>query len=401
MKVLLSAYACEPNKGSEPGVGWNWAVEVERLGHQVWVLTRENNKTVIDDYWHENTKPSNLNFIYYDLPKWLSWWKKGGRGVHLYYFLWQIGAFFIARAKHKEIEFEKAQHITFVTVRQPSFMGFLGIPFTFGPVGGGERAPFRLRKSFPFKGKVKDLLRDFANLLVKFDPFMYLTFAMANDIYVTSEQSKQIIPRYFRKKVKVQIAIGYSGNTTKIIKSRDTNNIIFVGRFEYWKGMGLGLRAFSLFVRYKPDATLTMIGKGPDKEHWLLLAENLGVSQQVTWIEWVDQAKLNDLYKSHDLFLFPSLHDSGGMVVLEAMAQALPVVCLNLGGPGIIVDKSCGSNISVAGKDENQVVEDINRALVSFASNSANKNVLSNGALIKAGELSWAAAVKSVYECEN
>ena len=48
MKVLLSAYACEPNKGSEPGVGWNWAIEIARLGHKVWVLTRANNQPSID-----------------------------------------------------------------------------------------------------------------------------------------------------------------------------------------------------------------------------------------------------------------------------------------------------------------------------------------------------------------
>lgn len=43
MKLLLSAYACELNTGSEPGVGWHWAAEVTRLGHEVWVLTRADN----------------------------------------------------------------------------------------------------------------------------------------------------------------------------------------------------------------------------------------------------------------------------------------------------------------------------------------------------------------------
>ena len=34
-KILLSAYACEPHKGSEPGIGWNWAIQLASLGHQV------------------------------------------------------------------------------------------------------------------------------------------------------------------------------------------------------------------------------------------------------------------------------------------------------------------------------------------------------------------------------
>ncbi|AST06080.1 hypothetical protein AF2641_03890 [Anoxybacillus flavithermus] len=49
-KVLLSAYACEPNRGSEPGVGWNWAIELSKKGYEVWVLTRANNQDVIDNF---------------------------------------------------------------------------------------------------------------------------------------------------------------------------------------------------------------------------------------------------------------------------------------------------------------------------------------------------------------
>ena len=44
LKVLLSAYACEPNKGSEPGVGWNWLIEIAKLNHKVTVITRSNKK---------------------------------------------------------------------------------------------------------------------------------------------------------------------------------------------------------------------------------------------------------------------------------------------------------------------------------------------------------------------
>ena len=43
-KILLSAYACEPNKGSEPGVGWNWAIQLSKMGHIVKIVTRQNNK---------------------------------------------------------------------------------------------------------------------------------------------------------------------------------------------------------------------------------------------------------------------------------------------------------------------------------------------------------------------
>ena len=49
LKILLSAYACEPNKGSEPEVGWKWATTLSELGHEVYVITRSNNKETIED----------------------------------------------------------------------------------------------------------------------------------------------------------------------------------------------------------------------------------------------------------------------------------------------------------------------------------------------------------------
>ena len=50
LKILLSAYACEPNKGSEPEVGWQWALNLSEEGHDVYVITRTNNRRNIDSY---------------------------------------------------------------------------------------------------------------------------------------------------------------------------------------------------------------------------------------------------------------------------------------------------------------------------------------------------------------
>ena len=165
LKILMSAYACEPSKGSEPGVGWRWALETARLGHEVWTVTRENNRAGIE----AGLAPlgaalaSRLHFVYYDLPPRLRTWKRGGRGVHLYYFLWQWGAYRRARQLHRRQRFDAVHHITFGVTRQPSFMGRLGIPFVLGPLGGAERAPLALRRHFPFAGFVRDMARDVAN----------------------------------------------------------------------------------------------------------------------------------------------------------------------------------------------------------------------------------------------
>ena len=98
MKILLSAYACEPNKGSEPEVGWKWATTLSGLGHEVYVVTRSNNKENIQNYLNKN-HISNLIFIYFDYPKWFIKIVKGksNQYSYLYFLLWQIGIFFAVK----------------------------------------------------------------------------------------------------------------------------------------------------------------------------------------------------------------------------------------------------------------------------------------------------------------
>ncbi len=61
------------------------------------------------------------------------------------------------------------------------------------------------------------------------------------------------------------------------------------------------------------------------------------------------QDELFRLYQTHDLLLFPSLHDSGGFVALEALAHGMPIVCLDLGGPGDLETSDCGIVVEIAG----------------------------------------------------
>ena len=98
MNILLGVYACEPNKGSEPEVGWQMANELAKAmpKDSFYAITKANNRDVIEKEGY----PSNLTFFYYAPPKTLTFWKKGGRGIRTYYYLWMIGAaFFIKRKK--------------------------------------------------------------------------------------------------------------------------------------------------------------------------------------------------------------------------------------------------------------------------------------------------------------
>ncbi len=402
-KILLSAYACEPHKGSEPGVGWHWAIELTKLGHEVWVVTRKNNQPVIETALTQSPIP-NINFIYYDLPIWALWWKKGRRGIHLYYFLWQWGAYQAVKKIHHRERFDRVHHVTLVSVRQPSFMGRLNIPFTFGPVAGGESVPKPLRRSFSREAQIYELLRDLSNFLPRFDPLLRLTYRSAEKIYVTSDQTRVLLPKKFHPKTNVKLAIGWSGsqiiqNDIKLVPraENDTVRVLFVGHFLPLKGGHLGLQAFANLAQRYPAARLTLVGRGPSEANWRSMTQDLGIADQTVWIPWVNQAELSEIYAQHDVFLFPSLRDSGGMVVLEALAHGLPTICLDLGGPGVIVDSTCGRKIRTAGRHEKEIIVALTAALMELSGNGDLNATLRQGACKRAERYLWQIVVGDHY----
>src|SRR5437660_12518213 len=92
LKVLISAYACEPNKGSEPEVGWQWALQMARF-HDVTVLTRANNQPTIEpELARLEGKQPLPRFVYHDRGPSLLEFKRLFKAVTIYYLLWQRSA---------------------------------------------------------------------------------------------------------------------------------------------------------------------------------------------------------------------------------------------------------------------------------------------------------------------
>ena len=146
MKVLMSAYGCEPGHGSEHETGWNWAKQAAKF-HEVWVLTHANNRLGIERELRQRPIP-NLHFVYHDPPRWPRFWKQSLVEENFCYLFWQLSAVPICRRLHRENGFDVAHHITFGSYRHPSCLAWLPCPFIWGPVGGGERAPLTFYSSF-------------------------------------------------------------------------------------------------------------------------------------------------------------------------------------------------------------------------------------------------------------
>jgi len=381
LRILISAYACEPEKGSEPGVGWNWVLQISRF-HELWVITRANNQELIEKAMATKPLP-NVHWVYFDLPRWARFWKKGERGVHLYYYLWQIGAYFVVRKLHRSVGFNFVHHVTFVNYWMPSFLVLLPIPFIWGPVGGGESAPRSFWRCFSLRGKAYEFLRDLVRSLAQLDPFVRLAARRAAVGLATTPQTEERLRALGCRQVLVFSEAGVPRRDIKELGAlpiREGSPVRFLslGRLLHWKGFELSLRAFARFARRYPASEYWIVGDGPERRRLEKLAQNLGLTGKVRFWGMIPRSEVLGKLAACDVLVHPSLHDSGGWVCLEAMAAGRPVICLDLGGPALQVTEDTG--IKVPATLPEQVVSALAAAFYKLASDPELRARLNLGA---------------------
>jgi glycosyltransferase involved in cell wall biosynthesis len=370
MKVLLSAFACGPDQGSEPGIGWNWVRQIGRK-HEVWLLT-------VDAYRGEMERgvPANVHVIYVPSHRLYAWLlTRGVRGVDwVYYYWWQVKVYRIARRLQRKIGFDLAHHVTFGSWRTPSLLCLLPIPLIWGPVGGGETVPGPLRAEMGWKGRVFEGVREICQHVSQWDPFVRLTMRRATTILAANRDTAAIIPARYQAKVRTFPNIGMHASEQiepALHGDKETAGflVLLAGMLEPRKGVSLALKAFERLVRSRADATLLVIGKGRERARLAALAARLGLGDRVRFLGSLPRAQVLGRMQAADALLHPSLRDSGGVVLLEAMMAGKPVVCLDLGGPGEIITDECGFKVRAG--DPDQVVSDLAAALEKLAADPA------------------------------
>jgi glycosyltransferase involved in cell wall biosynthesis len=219
-------------------------------------------------------------------------------------------------------------------------------------------------------------------------------------VYDKTKESRVALPRQFHPNIAIEMEIGIDPAEPESPSEHAPGaplRLLYAGRYLYWKGMHLGLRAVAEARARGEAVELTMLGRGPSEKAWRALAHALGIDAAVTWLSWVPHENMGELYRAHDALLFPSLHDSSGNAVLESLAQGLPVICLDLGGPGTIVDQTCGRVVGTAGRDEAACVAGLADAIAELNRSPPLRRELGAGARARAGEFHWPKQVVRLY----
>lgn len=362
--ILATCYAVNPYKGSEDGMGWNFVNQIARF-NKVIAITRENNQPAIEKFMAENPNElyKNITFLYFDLPYWMRFWKKGSRGAMLYYYMWQRGIVFFI--KKQNLNFDIAHNVNFHNDWTPSFLYKLEKPMVWGPIGHHPIIPNQYLKPY----SIKYLIIDRATWLVK-KMFWNLSFSLKKtvknaDHILCMNTGVPSVLEFKNQSFSIQPSVATEDFFEGEITKKEGFKVISVGRFVPLKGFDLTLNSFikflySLSVSERENCRLTLVGTGPEKEFYQkIIAENK-VEKYVEIIEWIDRKELMKLYEKASVFLFPS-HEGAGMVVAEAMSFGLPVVCLNNEGPGEFVTTNCG--FAVPQLDYNNTVSELKDSL--------------------------------------
>lgn len=393
-KVLLCAYACEPNKGSEPGVGWDTSINLAKYDStsEYFVITRKNNKKAIESKGY----PKNLNFLYYELPFFFLFIKRKGSFIRTYYYLWMLGV--VMKLWNKRNNFNIIHHLTFVNDWLPSLFILLKTKknyFIWGSIGSHSQVESKFL--FTKKQKITEALRIFLQGFFRTFDLLFWRCKSKSDIIIginDNVKNKLKLKGNQLNKFRSIPAIAIDISQIKSIKpierrTENTFNIISVGRLMYIKNFRLAIISFANFLNKLPPkerskVQLTIIGDGTLKNELIVLAKNLKINNKINFVGHISQIEVMQQFQNSDVFLFPTM-ESAGFVVLEAMFNSLPIVALDYGGPKqFIIDNKENQLVSTKGSIEDIAIN-ISEKLINFYTNPnlAREIGFSNNQVVK------------------
>lgn len=355
MKLLLSAYACNPNHGSEEGNGFNWLWESAALGHEVWCLTTPRGQadlTKLLDDRAADPIAQRIHPVYVAAPRFAEFAYRWQPGVYLHYIVWQYRAWRAAQQLDAQEDFGAVHHVTYNSLQMASWLWRLKKPLLLGPLGGGMVAPKSLRQYLPDWFKTETVRTFISGLLSTFDPNVRQSVRHAALVMTANSDTAALARRLGARKVALtmSVALPESFQTADYVPrpplaGRELR-ILWLARIYPRKGLHLTLAALGQ-VDKRVKFHLDIMGDGPVGHlvpGWIAEA---GLQDRVTWHGTVPYETTRAAYLSHDLFMLCSLRDTYANQYLEAMALGLPILTLDHHGAADFIPAAAGIKVPV------------------------------------------------------
>ncbi len=330
MRVLVICYQIERGKGSEAGSGYNFVVNLNRLAHDITLVTRPNNAERLTG----DALMEGVRIVGHDPARAITRLKRGSRGLVLFYYIWQAGVGRLAAELHEREPFDVVHQYNFHTDWAPHFLRVPGARVVWGPICHQPTLPWSFLQLERWRGPVREagkalLKRFFWNV----DPNVRRAIRASNVILFANED----VPRVFARSGKVRQQTFGGALPGQAARARATSGpleLLHVGRCVSIKGAAVALDAVREARARGADVRLTLVGEGLLRHELEAKARSSGLGAVVRFLPWLSQEQLARVYARADAFLYPSLGNQDG-VVAEALAASLPVI--GIGGSGTAV----------------------------------------------------------------
>lgn len=254
----------------------------------------------------------------------------------------------IAAALSRGDAFDVAHQLMPQAARYPSPLRHFAIPYVIGPLGGALETPPAFR-SEAASAPLFTRLRALDAFRFRHDPWLRASYAGAACVLGVAPYVREVLRDIPLHRFEPMLELGID-SLPPLAPSRSvapgTMRLLHVGRGVRTKGLRDTVRALA-HLRDLPGVTLTSAGAGEEIALCQAEAKALGVADRVTFLGRVPRDRVEDLYATHDAFVFPSFREPAGGVLYEAMRHGLPVITAARGGPDFIIDDSCGLRLPV------------------------------------------------------
>jgi glycosyltransferase involved in cell wall biosynthesis len=411
LNVLICAYACNPYKGSEEGVGWGWVSAISD-NHDLSVITAAYHRADIESALSKERKLSgHIKFYYVAHKPWhyvpVSGWKFIENTIfkpimNYSYRLWQCDAYKLAKQLHQRNHFDLIHQITYVGFRFPGHLWKLNVPFVWGPIGGLENTPWRFFPVLGLSGSIYYAGRNIINAFHKrFLAGPQKAFKKASGgIISATEGIRREILRWYGEESEVICEIGPPSETVAIHSLREPSETLRLS----WSGLHLPGKALPLLLKALVrlpkalDWQLDILGNGPCTKKWKKLSKKLAISDRCYWNGWQPRDKALQIVHNSHIFLITSLKDLTSTVLLEALSQGVPVICPDHCGFSNVVTAECGIKMPL--QSLKQFETDLASAILILAEDEEMRRYLAKGTLKRIKDFSWekkANLVNTIY----